>query len=306
MARKQALGGKGLSALIPVPGVPADYVPETSPGKNRDTVQEVDLDLLHPNRDQPRGEIEDGKLEELARSIQSHGVIQPILVSSQEDGTFEIVAGERRWRAAQRAGLMRVPVTVRSVTDVNRLELALIENIQRQDLNPIEEATAYKRLADEFDLTQEEIAHSVGKDRATVANYRRLLNLPKEVRAEISAGNLTMGHGRAISGLSDPQAQRNVASKVRAQGLSVRETEALVKKAGEPEPVTKTPVGNDVHTRAAEDHLKIALGTSVRILRRGKKGRIEIRFTSEVELQRLYELLAKTQGQSTNSPAFGE
>ena len=115
-----------------------------------------------------------------------------------------------------------------------------------------------------------------------------------------------MGHGRAISGLSDPQAQRNVASKVRAQGLSVRETEALVKKAGEPEPVTKTPVGNDVHTRAAEDHLKIALGTSVRILRRGKKGRIEIRFTSEVELQRLYELLAKTQGQSTNSPAFGE
>ena len=296
MARKQALGGKGLSELIPVPGVAVDYVPPKSPREGRETVQEVDLDLLNPNRDQPRGEIEDGKLEELARSIQSHGVIQPILVSPQENGTFEIVAGERRWRAAQRAGLMRVPVTVRSVTDMNRLELALIENIQREDLNPIDAATAYKRLAEEFDLTQEEIALSVGKDRATVANYRRLLSLPNEVRAEISAGNLTMGHGRAISGLSDPQAQRHIARKVCAQGLSVRETEALVKKVAEPKRLSKEPVSNDVHTRAAEDHLKVALGTNVRIVRRGKKGRIEIRFTSETELQRLYELLAKTQG----------
>ena len=281
MTDKRKALGRGLRALIPEPVAPL----------RREPAQEVDLDLLRPNREQPRGIIEDARLEELAASIRSHGIIQPLVVTRQEDGKFEIVAGERRWRAAQRAGLLRVPVVERTVASSKRLELALIENIQREDLNAIETAAAYARLAEEFGFTQEEIARSVGRDRATVANYQRLLRLPAEVRAEVASGALSMGHARALAGLTDEQAQLEIAREVLARDLSVRETEALVKGRSEPPRPAPEPPPPDVHTRAAEDRLKVALGTRVRIVRRGKRGRIEISFVSEDELHRLYEQL---------------
>ena len=282
MAEKRPALGRGLSALIPeTPERPA-------------APMELDLDLLTPNRYQPRGDVEDPRLDELARSITASGVIQPILVRQLAAGAYEIVAGERRWRAAQRAGLLRIPVVVRDVPEDKLLELAVVENIQREDLNPIEEATAYKRLADEYHLTQDEMAAAVGKDRSSVANYIRLLNLPAEVRAGVAARSLSMGHARALLGLPDAAAQRGAAREVIARDLSVRETEALVRKltgvtGGSPRPATPVPI--DVHTRAAEEKLRFGLGTRVRIVRKGKGGRIEIEFTSEAELQRLYERL---------------
>ena len=289
MPDKRKALGRGLSALLPeIPG------PTSGPGSPPEVAgfQEVDLDLLEPNPDQPRSVLDDSKLEELAQSIRSHGVIQPIVVTPnrRRQGGYHIVAGERRWRASQRAGLLRVPVVVREVEPTKRLEMALIENIQRENLNPIEEASAYKRLSDEFELTQAQIAESVGKDRATVANYQRLLSLPPEVRADVAAGFLSMGHARALVALPDARAQRHIAREIRSQDLSVRETEALVKRITAPQrsPATTTN-DDDVHTKAAEERLRISLGTRVRIVRSGKGGRIEVNFTSENELQRLYE-----------------
>ena len=292
MPDKRKALGRGLSALLPQSPAPAtrtDLSPE-SPG-----VQEVDLDLLEPNPDQPRSVLDDSKLEELAQSIRSHGVIQPIVVTpnGNREGGFHIVAGERRWRASQRAGLLRVPVFVREVEQTKRLEVALIENIQRENLNPIEEASAYKRLAHEFNLTQAQIAESVGKDRATVANYQRLLGLPQEVRGDVAAGFLTMGHARALVALPDARAQRHVAREIRSQDLSVRETEALVKRMTMPKRSAAVTNDNDVHTKAAEERLRLSLGTRVRIVRSGPGGRIEISFSSENELQRLYERFTK-------------
>lgn len=274
--KRQALG-RGLSALIPdAPAAPADRP------------QEVDIDKLQPNRFQPRTAMDDERIAELADSIRAHGIIQPIVVRKAASG-FEIVAGERRWRAAQRAGLLKVPVAVRDIPDERLLAAALIENIQRENLNPIEEAHAYRRLADDLHLTQEQIAESVGKDRSSIANYIRLLKLPQEVRENIAAGTLSMGHARALAGIPDEKRQLTLARDVVARQLSVRETEALIRK---PEEEARKPAAEkDVHTRAAEDRLRFALGTRVRIARRGKRGRIEIDFTSEDELQRLYEIL---------------
>ncbi len=282
MPDKRPALGRGLSALIPeIPPPPAAT----------DTPAEVDLDLLEPNRDQPRSVIDDTKLEQLAQSIKSNGIIQPIVVRRQPSGGFEIVVGERRWRAAQRAGLLRVPVVVRDVPDEKRLELALIENIQREDLNPIEEARAYKRLADQFNLTQEAIARAVGRDRATVANYQRLLTLPADVQGDVASGGLTMGHARALAGLPDAAAQRRAARDVRNRQLSVRDTELLVKRLLGP-PIRRQPQpAPDVHTKAAEERLRVALGTGVEIVRRGGGGRIVVHFTSDRELQRLFEQL---------------
>ena len=278
--------GKGLSALIP-------DAPEP-----RYATSEVDIDRLTPSAFQPRGHLNDARLEELARSIQSNGVIQPIVVRREGD-RYHIIAGERRWRAAMKAGLLRVPVVVREVAagaERSLLEMALIENIQRENLNPIDEALAYRRLTDEFQLTQEEIAGAVGKDRATVANVLRLLKLPEEVRAEVASGTLSMGHARALLATADEAEQRRMARDVVARGLSVRETEALVKKLaerGRPAAEPPPPKPQDVHTRAAEDRLRLALGTRVRIVRQGKGGRIEIDFGSEDELIRIFEELTE-------------
>ena len=219
-------------------------------------------------------------------------MLQPIVVRRREEGSYEIVAGERRWRAAQRAGLLKVPVVVRDVPADKRLELALIENVQRENLNPVEEARAYRRLAGEFGRTQEQIAQAVGKDRATVANYQRLLALPDDVQADIASGALTMGHARALVSLPDAAAQRRAGRDVRTGGLSVRATEALVKKRLAPPPPRQPPPPADVHTRAAADALRVALGSRVEIVRRRRGGQIRISFGSEDELQRLYERLS--------------
>ena len=285
MPDKRRALGRGLNALIP-------DVPQ--PAAPADAAAEVDLDLLEPNRHQPRRIMDDAKLEELAQSIRGSGIIQPIVVRRRGEGAYEIVAGERRWRAAQRAGLLKVPVLIRDVPDDKRLELALIENVQREDLNSIEAARAYKRLADEFQLTQLEIASAVGKDRATVANYQRLLSLPAEVQADVATGVLSMGHARALVALPDASAQRRAARDVRARELSVRETELLVKKSlAPPPPPAPAP---DPHTKAAAERLRVALGTSVEIVRRRRGGRIQIHFRSEEELQRLFEQLTAADG----------
>jgi ParB family chromosome partitioning protein len=286
MADKRPALGRGLSALIPPPPAPAPPAPAPAVS-NRP--QEIDIDLLTPNPQQPRAHIEEAALEELAQSIRTHGVIQPILVR-RAGPRIEIVAGERRWRAAQRAGLLKVPVAFREVPDDQLLEVALIENIQRENLNPIEEAQAYRRLADDLQLSQEAIATAVGKDRATVANYMRLLRLPAEVRNDLASATLSMGHARALLGLTDEAAQRRVAREVVSRGLSVRETEAIIRREATPAP-PRRPAVTDPNTRAAEEQLKLALGTRARIVRRGQGGRIEIEFATEAELQRLYERL---------------
>jgi ParB family chromosome partitioning protein len=287
MADKRPALGRGLGALIPSATPP--------PPRDRETPRpmEMDIDLLTPNPSQPRAQWDETRLDELAQSIRSHGIIQPILVRTVS-GRTEIVAGERRWRAAQRAGLLKVPVVYRDIPDDKMLEVALIENIQREDLNPIEEAQAYRRLSDELHLSQEAISIAVGKDRATISNYMRLLRLPAEVRNDLAAGAITMGHARALITLPDEPAQRRVAREVVARGLSVRETEAMVRHEITPA-IPPPPKRVDPNTRAAEDRLKVVLGTThLRILRKGQGGRIEIDFANEDELQRLYEVLTKS------------
>src|SRR5471032_1641497 len=286
MEKRPALG-KGLSALIP-------DVPEPT----RMSPVEADIDRLTPNDFQPRTHVDDGRLQELAQSIKTNGIIQPIVVRRVGD-RFQIIAGERRWRAAKVAGLLRVPISVREVAagqEQSLLEMALIKNIQREDLNPIEEALAYRRLADEFHLTQEHIASAVGKDRASIANILRLLKLPDEVRTEVASNRLSMGHARALLSLAGEADQRRIARDVIARSLSVRETESLVKKiveANAPPREAAAAKPADVHTRAAEERLKLLLGTRVRIVRQGTRGRIEIDFVSEDELIRIYEQLTE-------------
>ncbi len=285
MQKRPALG-KGLSALIP-----------EAPTLQAESTTEVDIDKLTPNDFQPRVMVDDARLQELAKSIRSNGVIQPIIVRRRGDH-FQIIAGERRWRAAKLAGLRAVPVVVKEVAagqEHSLLEMALIENLQREDLNPIDEALAYRRLSDEFHLTQDAIATAVGKDRATVANTVRLLKLPQEVKSEVGAGRLSMGHARALLSLTDEAEQRRIARDILSRNLSVREIESVVRKIIEGSPATKVAPAKpiDVHTRAAEDRLKLLFGTRVRIVRRGTRGRIEIDFASEDELIRVYELITE-------------
>ena len=287
--RKPALG-KGLSALIP-------DAPDAMVASR--VSLEIDIDLLEPNDYQPRGHMEDERLQDLAQSIKANGIIQPIIARRLESGRYQIIAGERRWRAAQRVGLDKVPVVVKDVDaseKQRRLEMALIENIQRENLNPIEEAHAYQRLVSEFGLKQDDIATQVGKDRSSVANTLRLLRLPEEIQAEVASGRLSMGHARAIVSLATEADQRRIARDVLTRNLSVRETEAVVKKASTPPSAAgapKQPASKDVHTRAAEDQLRLSLGTPVEIKRRGKGGVVEIAFTTEDELQRIYEYLTE-------------
>jgi ParB family chromosome partitioning protein len=284
MQKRPALG-KGLSALIPdAPAAPAE------------STTDVAIDALTPNDFQPRVMVDDARLQELAASIRSNGVIQPIVVRRHGD-RFQIIAGERRWRAAKLAGLHRVPIVVKEVAtgqEHSLLEMALIENLQREDLNPIDEALAYRRLSDEFHMTQDVIASAVGKDRATVANTVRLLKLPQEVKTEVGAGRLSMGHARALLSLADEVEQRRIARDVIARNLSVRETESVVRRISEGAPAkANPPKPADVHTRAAEDRLKLLFGTRVRIVRRGARGRIEIDFASEDELIRIFEQITE-------------
>jgi ParB family chromosome partitioning protein len=280
--KRKALG-RGLSALIPDPE-PAPAV-EAQPGA------EVPIAALVPNPYQPRSSMDPARLAELTASIRESGVVQPILVRRLGPG-YQIIAGERRWRAAQAAGLEVVPVHVRDVTDAHLLELALVENVQRQELTALEEAHAFCRLQDEFHLTQEEIARRVGRERSTVANTMRLLRLPKELQGLVAEGRLDAGHARALLALDRDADQLALGREAARKGLSVREVERRVAllRAPRKEPAAKR---RDANTRAAEERLRAALGTRVEIARRGRSGQIRIRFASEAELNRIYELLVR-------------
>lgn len=279
--------GRGLSALLGEDTVGA--------GTSAETSVEIDLDLIDPNPEQPRTRFADENLDELASSIRTNGVVQPIVLR-RKGSRYEIVAGERRWRASQRAELRRIPAVVREVSDEKMLELALVENIQRQELNPIEEANAYRRLIASLGLTQEEVADRVGKSRNIVATSMRLLKLPGEIQRELERGLLSAGHGRALLMTEDPAVQRTVAQAVIDQGLSVRETELAVKRVRrssqvtEPNRVTVLP---DPNVKAAETKLMRRFNTNVKIVRgrKGAGGKIEIEYYGPEDLDRIYELL---------------
>jgi ParB family chromosome partitioning protein len=281
MSKRKVLG-KGLSALIPDAAVTTD-------GGGGSLVT-ITIDEISPNRFQPRRDFDDGKIEELAGSIREKGIIQPLIVRETDEG-YELIAGERRLRAAKLAGLSSVPAVIRDVTDGEALELALIENIQRENLNPIEEAQAYQRLIEEFSLTQEEMAQKVGRDRTTITNSLRLLALPEIVRRDLAAGVLTPGHGRALLALADERQILIAREKFIAKGISVREAEALVKRIKEGEGTGKEKQEVDTAILDIEEDLTRTLGTKVRIVPKGAGGSIVIEYYSEQELDRLAEIL---------------
>ena len=284
-----------MSALISTAPSPQDS----------DELREIDVDLIRPSEHQPRTSFDEAKLQELAQSIRATGIIQPLLVRPR-GGLFELVAGERRWRAAQVAGLPRVPAIVRDIPDENLLELALIENIQRQELNAIEEANAYKRLIDSLGLTQEEVAQRVGRDRTFITNYLRILRLPNEIQTLLEQEKLSFGHARALLGVSDVHMQRRLAQRIYKNNWSVRETESRIRSltAKTHSPTAAAPARHDdPNVRAAEAKLRRRFGTQVRILpaKAGTAGRIEIEFYNTQDLERIYDLLSSTEQAATSA-----
>ncbi len=280
--KRKALG-KGLAALLPE---------EPARGESG-VLLEVDPARIDPNPDQPRQHIDEGKLAELASSMREQGIVQPLIVR-KTGSRYQLIAGERRWRAAQQAGLEKVPVVVRDVADEQVLEIALVENIQREELNPIEEASAYRRLVSELGYSQEQVASRVGKDRSTVANLLRLLRLPRDVRELIAKSQLSPGHARPLLALASGETQLEIAQLVITKGLSVRDVERRVQAVKTP-PAKPTSPRVDPNTREAERRMEQMLGTVVRIHRQGRgkrqRGRVEIDFHSEDELHRLYEIV---------------
>lgn len=287
MARKPL--GRGLSALLG--DTPPTPTTDLTPNSN----SEIDIDLIVPNPEQPRTRFAEQALDELAQSITANGIVQPIVVRPK-DGKYEIVAGERRWRASQRAGLRKVPAVVKEVSDDKLLELALIENIQRQELNPIEEAKAYRKLIDNIGLTQEQVSERVGRERSLVATSIRLLKLPEDIQKLVEEEKLSAGHGRALLMTDDATEQRRIARKVIDEGLSVRETERIVKRTndkGQSVDNKKVIPTKDANVVAAETKLMRRLGTNVKIVPKGngKAGRLEIEYYSTEDLDRIYEML---------------
>jgi len=286
--------GRGLSALL-----------SDSPATTNEQILDIDIDLIEPNSLQPRTNFDEERLEGLAQSIRANGIIQPILVRRLNDDRYQLVAGERRWRAAQRAGLQRIPCVVREIPEDRVLELALIENIQRQELNAIEEAHAYKRLIETLGLTQELIAQRVGRDRTFITNYLRLLRLPDDVQRLVEQEKISMGHARALLGVDDADIQRKIAQNVINQGLSVRETERAVKRIIEgasPKDVSKHALApDDANVKAAENKLRRRLSSKVQILanQTGKGGKIEIEFYDTNDLDRIYRVIMGNDEQIT-------
>ena len=278
--------GRGLSALLG----------DENLNSSKEEYIEIDLDLIQPNSEQPRTRFTNESLEELAQSIRVNGVIQPIIVR-KKGSTFEIVAGERRWRASQKAGLQKVPAVVREVSDEKLLELALIENIQRQELNAIEEARAYKNLIEAIGLTQEMVAERVGKNRTVVTTFLRLLKLPEDIQKLIEEEKISAGHARALLMAENADSQRRLAQKIIEMSLSVRETEKAVKRLGKEDDLEiekpRTKVKIDANVKAAETKLRRHLGTQVQVLPDGKGtgGKIEIEFYSESDLDRIYQVI---------------
>lgn len=288
MARKVL--GRGLSALLG----------EETTNQSSENFLEIDIDLIEPNSSQPRSRFVEEKLEELAQSIRANGIVQPIVVR-KKGARYQIVAGERRWRAAQKAGLQKIPSVIKEVADEKLLELALIENIQRQELNAIEEAKAYKNLIDTIGLTQEMIAERVGKNRTIVTTFLRLLKLPKDVQKLVEDEKLTAGHARALLMLNDADLQRKLAAKAIELSLSVRETEKSVKRIGKENnhSAEKKSIKPklDANVKAAETKLRRRLGTQVNVLPDGKGtgGKIEIEYYSDSDLDRIYSLMLGNQ-----------
>jgi ParB family chromosome partitioning protein len=275
--------GRGLSALL-----------SDNPAINSEEMVEVDLDLIEPNNFQPRTSFDEERLEQLVQSIKSNGIIQPLLVRRISSGKYQLVAGERRWRAAKRAGLQGVPCIVKEIPEDKMLELALIENIQRQELNAIEEAHAYKRLIESLGLTQEMVAQKVGRDRTFITNYLRLLRLPEDIQRLVEAEQISMGHARALLGIDEPDIQRKLAKEIMDKGLSVRQIERTIKRIVDGVETVSTPViKEDPNFRSAEDKLRRKLSSKVQIIvnQKNNGGKIEIEFFDDGELNRIYEII---------------
>ena len=276
--------GRGLGALIP---------------RGASGLREVPVDAVRPNPRQPRTRVDAEELEELAQSIREHGVLQPVLVSEQPDGTYQLITGERRWRSAQLAGLSTVPAIVKEATPQASLEMALVENIQRRDLNPLEEALAFRQLLDEHGLTQDQLAQRLGKSRVSVTNTLRLLHMPGPVQDALADGSITEGHARAIQVASREAARLRLLEQVIAEHLSVRETEARARQANDELAVAEgfdtRAVPADPDTQRLEDSFRQALGTRVRLVRGRRGGRLVIHFYSDDELQGLYEAIVRDQ-----------
>jgi len=269
---KTALG-RGLESLIPEKGEEVIY---------------LDINRIFPGEQQPRKTFKNESLQELALSIKEKGVLQPVIVSRTGDGTFRLITGERRWRAAGLAGLKKIPSLIKNVASRDSLEIALIENIQREDLNPMEAAEAFSRLMTDFNLTQEDLSEKVGKDRATIANYLRLLKLPDEIKALILNGSISMGHAKAILAIEGKANQIEAARKIVRKSLSVREAEFLSKKTAAP---SGSKPAKDPQISSLEEKLIRGLGTKVRIINKGRKGKIEIEYYSLEEFDRLLDIL---------------
>jgi ParB family chromosome partitioning protein len=280
MAKRKALG-KGLSALIP----DADRLE----GKDGSYFQ-CPIEAITPNPFQPRQSFGESEMEDMVASVREKGILTPLLVSKTAQG-YQLVAGERRWRAAQKAGLERVPVVVREATSSEVLELALIENIHRKDLNAIEEASAYRRLLEEKGATQASVAKRLGKDRTSITNLLRLLKLPSRIQQDLIDGTLSMGHARVLAGLKGAGAQRALRDRIVKEGLSVRQAESLARKGRGAGKTKGGTSGADHYIRSLADELKRSLGTKVEIKRRGRSGRVVIYFYSDAELERLLERL---------------
>ena len=283
MAQQRRGLGKGLGALIPATEV-------SGPG-----LSEVAVDLIVPNPMQPRQALDAGALQELADSIREHGLLQPLIVTSVQDpvsdAQYRIIVGERRWEAAKMAGLTRVPVIVKEATPQEMLELALVENIQRADLNPLEEAAAYRQLMDDFGLTQEQVAEKVGKSRVTVANSVRLLRLPDEIKRALAEGQISEGHARALLALNERADQLEVLEAIVKKGLSVRQTEEMVRRVAAGVQPRRRGEPPSPETEALENEFRNALSTKVRLFRSKKGGKLVIQFYSEEELEAIYRII---------------
>jgi len=299
--------GKGLSALLPTRNAPITETP-TQPAatpkpalpENFEEFHNIPLDQIHPGEEQPRDVFDSDKIQELSQSIRIHGVLQPIVVYRDRDSRYRIIAGERRWRAARLAGLSEIPALVRTVDRDRLLELSLIENIQREDLNPIEIASAFYRLASHHGLCHEQSAGRTGKERSTVTNFLRLLRLGERAQLELKSGTITVGHARALLNLDNHEEQARLCGEIIARKLSVREIEALVKKLTEPpqspaaKEKTEEQPKTDPNVRAAIEELEMALGTKVKIVpTSAAAGRLEIQYYSQEDLDRIYSVIVK-------------
>ena len=289
--------GKGIGALFGNDMVETDAVAQDirliTENEKSERITTLKLSQVEPNKDQPRKAFDEEKLAILADSIKQHGVIQPIIVKDLANGFYQIVAGERRWRASRMAGLKEIPAIIRTYDELTTMQVALIENLQREDLNPIEEALSYKALLDDFSLTQEKVSEQVGKSRSAIANAIRLLSLPKEVQSMLEDGLLSGGHARAILSVNEDDKKILLAEKVKTDGLSVRQTEQLAKTLNQqPKTVSKKEITDfDLQIEQIQKQMASALGTKVKIQNGEKKGKIEIEYYSSEDLDRVLKLL---------------